>query len=83
MPELDPNPWNRGPVSRHPDPDDLALTASIARHGVQSNLLVRPAAAAGRFQVIFTAALPDPKNWAREAAATARASEPGSGLAAA
>ncbi|HVR10648.1 MAG TPA: ParB/RepB/Spo0J family partition protein, partial [Thermoanaerobaculia bacterium] len=50
---LDPNPWNRRPVSPHPDAEDLALTASIARHGVQSNLLVRPAPAAGRYQVIF------------------------------
>jgi ParB/RepB/Spo0J family partition protein len=49
---IDPNPWNPRRFPAHPGPEDLSLTASIARHGVQENLLVRPAAA-GRYQLIF------------------------------
>jgi ParB/RepB/Spo0J family partition protein len=49
---IDPNPWNPRRFPRRPDPDDESLTASIARHGVQLNLLVRPAAN-GRYQLVF------------------------------
>ena len=53
---IDPSPWrprrNPRPFSPRPSPEDLSLVASIARHGVQENLLVRPAAT-GRFQLIF------------------------------
>jgi ParB/RepB/Spo0J family partition protein len=49
---IDPSPW-RPRRSRQPtDPeDDLRLTASIVRHGVQQNLLVRPAGN-GRYQLL-------------------------------
>lgn len=53
---IDPNPWdprrNPRPFPAQPCPEDLSLVASIARHGVQENLVVRPAAA-GRYQLIF------------------------------
>jgi ParB/RepB/Spo0J family partition protein len=49
---IDPNPWNPRRFPARPGPEDLSLTASIARHGVQENLLVRPAAA-GRYQLVF------------------------------
>jgi len=49
---IDPNPWNPRGFPRLPDPEDESLTASIARHGVQLNLLVRPAANA-RYELVF------------------------------
>jgi ParB/RepB/Spo0J family partition protein len=49
---IDPNPWNRRPFSKRPDPEDQALTANIAQHGVLQNLLVRPMPG-GRYQLIF------------------------------
>jgi ParB family chromosome partitioning protein len=53
---IEPNPWdprrNPLPFSARPSPEELSLAASIARHGVLENLLVRPAPA-GRFQIIF------------------------------
>jgi ParB/RepB/Spo0J family partition protein len=53
---IDPNPWRpHRPTQPPPDPeDDLRLTASIARQGVQENILVRPIAA-GRYQLVFGA----------------------------
>jgi ParB/RepB/Spo0J family partition protein len=49
---IDPNPWNRRPFPKRPDPEDLALTASIAQHGVLQAILVRPIPG-GRYQLIF------------------------------
>jgi ParB/RepB/Spo0J family partition protein len=49
---IDPNLWNPRRFPRLPDPEDESLTASIARHGVQLNLLVRPAAN-GRHELVF------------------------------
>jgi ParB/RepB/Spo0J family partition protein len=49
---IDPNPWNPRRFPRRPDPEDLALTASIAQHGVIEHLLVRPLPG-GRHQLIF------------------------------
>jgi ParB/RepB/Spo0J family partition protein len=49
---IDPNPWRPRRPLEPPDPDaDRRLTASIARHGVQQNLLVRPAGH-GRHQLL-------------------------------
>jgi ParB family chromosome partitioning protein len=54
---IDPNPWRpRRPTNPPPDPeDDRRLTASIARQGLQQNVLVRPLVAAGRYQLVFGA----------------------------
>jgi ParB/RepB/Spo0J family partition protein len=49
---IDANPWNPRRFAKRPDPDDQALTASIAQHGVLENLLVRPMPG-GRHQLIF------------------------------
>jgi ParB/RepB/Spo0J family partition protein len=49
---IDPNPWRPRHLIPPADPqDDLRLTASIARHGVQQNLLVRPTGH-GRHQLL-------------------------------
>jgi ParB/RepB/Spo0J family partition protein len=54
---IDPNPWRpHRPTIPPPDSeDDRRLTASIARQGLQQNVLVRPLVAAGRYQLVFGA----------------------------
>jgi ParB/RepB/Spo0J family partition protein len=49
---IDANSWNPRSFPKRPDSDDRELTASIARHGVLENLLVRPTAE-GRYELIF------------------------------
>jgi ParB/RepB/Spo0J family partition protein len=49
---IDANPWHPRRFPRPPDPNDTSLTASIARHGVLMNLLVRPIKA-GRYELVY------------------------------